>query len=247
MKIGGLIFLIAAILGILGILFARYEFKRYIVTAISAIVTIITAIVLTWTSSNVFVETSSTSKGNNILQYEKEFFTTTNNLINKSDSSSINIETIKKIFNSIDRKSNGVLFKYGFINVLEDYSVSLITDTETNNDNFYLVIELISEELKGEPFNNLKSEQRRILLNLQRAIKDNNVETGLYNLNELNDILRIQNEHVYNIEKQNAWSIPLAIIGILISLFFGISSFVKSISKKNNNNGTNKEEKMPNG
>lgn len=91
--------------------------------------------------------------------------------------------------------------------------------------------------MKGEPFNRLKSEQRRILLNLQRAINNTNIETGLYNLNELNDILRIQNEKEYNLEKQNAWSIPLAIVGILISLFFGITSFIKSISKKRNHNG----------
>ncbi|MCL2097738.1 MAG: hypothetical protein FWH23_03140 [Bacteroidales bacterium] len=218
---------------------SKYERRRNLRIVVSFTGSVVAMTVLLLSFTTFFEKGSNKEKNNNILQYEREFFTTTSNLINKSNSLLINIETIKKIFNSIDRKSNGVLFKYGFINVLEDYSISLITDTnQTNNDNFYLVMELISEELKGEPFNNLKSEQRRILLNLQRAIKNSNVETGLYNLNELNDILRIQNEHEYAIEKQNAWSIPLAIIGILISLLFGISSFVKSISKKSNNNGT---------
>jgi disulfide oxidoreductase YuzD len=215
-----------------------YEMRRYLSIAISAIGSLAAAATLSFALGSVFFEKGSTKeKKNNILQYENEFFTTTNKLIDKSDSLSINIETIKKIFNSIDRKSNGLLFKYGFINVLEDYSVSLITDTaQINNDNLYFIIELINDELRGEPFNNLKSEQRRILLNLQRAVKNSNIETGLYNLNELNDILRIQNEREYNLERQNAWSIPLAIIGILTSLVFGIISLVKSISKKKTNN-----------
>lgn len=115
----------------------KYEVKRHLITLLSGIATAVSAGVLVWTLSNVLVFDSSNKEKHNISQYEKEFFTTTNKLINNSDSLSINIETIKKIFNSIDRKSNGELFKYGFINVLEDYSVSLITDaSQINNNNF---------------------------------------------------------------------------------------------------------------
>lgn len=200
------------------------------------IVGVSTAALVSTLNELVFDGSPKRDNKNTISQYEKEFFTTTNQLINNQDSVRISIETIKKIFNSIDRKSEGKLFNYGFVNVLEDYSVYLITDTtQRNQENFRLIISLINEELKGEPFNQLKAEQKRILLNLQYALTNKDVETGIYNLNELNDILRIQNEYGAKLEKQNGWSIPLAIVGIVLSLFFGIISLVKSISKKDNN------------
>lgn len=169
----------------------------------------------------------------NIIQFEQDFFTTTDKLINNKDSVLINIETIKKIFNSIDRKSNGELFTYGFINLLEDYSVYLITDTnQVSSENFPLIIDLINEELKGEPFNQLKVEQRRILLTLQKSIMNNDIEVGIYNMNELNDIFRIQNEYIEKLEKRNSWSIPLAIAGIILSLIFGLSSIINFITSR---------------
>ena len=175
-----------------------------------------------------------------VKTYEEDFFKTTNALIEQQDSLSININSIKKIFNSIDRKSNGKLFNYGFINVLEDYSVNLLTaETKKDNKNFSLIVHLINEELKGEPFNQLKPEQKRILLNLQNSLKIQDVKNGIYNLNEMNDVLRIQNENIEKLEKQNAWSTPLAIIGVVLTLIFGIISLNKSFRKieTENNNG----------
>ena len=76
-------------------------------------------------------------------------------------------------------------------------------------------------------------------MNLQNALKTNDVKNGTYNLNELNDILRIQNDNEEQLEKQNAWSIPLAIIGIILTLIFGIINLIKSLKsvkdKENNN------------
>ena len=182
---------------------------------------------------------SSNDLKSSVKVYEDDFFKTTNALIKQNDSLSININSIRKIFNSIDRKSNGKLFNYGFVNVLEDYSVNLLTaKTKEDNENFSLIVNLINEELKGEPFNQLKPEQKRILLNLQNSLKTQDIKNGIYNLNELNDVLRIQNENIEKLEIQNAWSIPLAIIGVVLTLIFGIISLGKSFRKvepKNNN------------
>jgi hypothetical protein len=169
-----------------------------------------------------------------VKDYKKEFYSLVDNLIVSQDSTLINIETIRKIFNSLDRKSDGVLFKYGFINTLEDYSVYLINDTINRNDeNFKLAVTLIESELKEEPFNQLPSEQRRVLLNLRNSILNLDKENGIFNLNELNDLLRIQNENYESVKRQNAWSIPLAIAGLILTLFFGIISFVKSVTNRN--------------
>jgi hypothetical protein len=207
---------------------------------ISSLVIIVSTITLSVLIKDIILpKVKSNDLKSSVKTYEDDFFKTTNALIEQQDSLSININSIKKIFNSIDRKSNGKLFNYGFINVLEDYSVNLLTaETKKDNKNFSLIVELINEELKGEPFNQLKSEQKRILLNLQNSLKTQDVKNGIYNLNEMNDVLRIQNENIEKLEKQNAWSIPLAIIGVILTLIFGIISLKKSFIKietENNN------------
>jgi len=181
-----------------------------------------------------FVITKTKSSG--LKEYEREFFISIEKIIQISDSSSITIPTIKKVFNAIDRKSEGRLFNYGFVNVLEDYCVEIIQDsTKINKSNFRTVIKLIDEELSEEPFNQLPAEQRRILINLRKSLKNNDSEGAVFNLNELNDILRIRNESYVSLKRQNAWSIPLAVIGIVLTLIFGLMSLFKSIGKGQNN------------
>jgi hypothetical protein len=213
--------------------------KKFFLQKVTSLIIVATSsfVLVFLVNDSILPKLKSNDLKSSVKAYEEDFYKTTNALIDQEDSLSININSIKKIFNSIDRKSNGKLFNYGFINVLEDYSVYLLTtETEKDNNNFYLIVNLINEELKGEPFNQLKSEQKRILLNLQNSLKTQDVKNGMYNLNELNDVLRIQNENIEKLERQNAWSIPLAIIGVILTLLFGIISLVKSFRKVETNN-----------
>lgn len=150
------------------------------------------------------------------------FYEQLNEYIITRDSMQLNLNEIKIIFNSLDRKYNGEYNNYGFINLLEDYYVQRIlisNDTATQQ-----VYNILINEKKIEPFSQLPSEQKGILTNLKRAIEEQDYANSNFNLMELNDLLKIQNDQLYRERKQNTWSIPLAISGIVLSVFFGILS-----------------------
>lgn len=76
------------------------------------------------------------------------FYNTVDDAIFASDSISLKIESIKMIYNSVDRKSNGRLFNYGFVNLLEDYLVRNSADSSKNLiSNNPKIFELIKNEL----------------------------------------------------------------------------------------------------
>lgn len=100
-------------------------------------------------------------------KYKTEYFKLTNDLLNQKDSTQISIETLKFGFNSVNRKSQGKLFEYGFVNVLEDYLVHIVSNEKSfPKDKYNYLTNIIQEELKQEPFSQLQSDQRRVLKNL---------------------------------------------------------------------------------
>jgi hypothetical protein len=143
----------------------------------------------------------------------------------------LDISTLKTVFNSIDRKTNGLLFKYGFINLLEDYYKYKIDSIKAKNktNHTQLILKTIKKELDQEPYTQLFPEQRRILTNLNNSITKGDSTFALASLQEMNDILRIENEHSKKLENQNAWSIPLSIVGSILTLVFGLLA----LSRKN--------------
>lgn len=161
------------------------------------------------------------------------FYNTVDDAIFASDSISLKIESIKMIYNSVDRESNGRLFNYGFVNLLEDYLVRNSADSSKNLIlNNPKIFELIKNELQQEPYNRLNTEQKRLLTNLDKALRNNDSILVKFNLDELNDLLRLQNEYIEKLEFQNSWSIPMSIIGIILTIIFGASSGIKRYFEK---------------
>ena len=161
-------------------------------------------------------------------QNKNRFFETVDKAIFTNDSLMLNIESIRMIYNSIDREMNGLLFKYGFINLLEDYLVRNSLDSSSMKiQNNHKIFELIRNELKLEPYSILTSEQRRLLTNLDRSIIQGDSILAKFNLVELNDLLRIQNEKIEKLEYKNSWSIPLGFTGAFLTIIFGFITLLK--------------------
>lgn len=82
--------------------------------------------------------------------------------------------------------------------------------------------ELITQENKKAPFENLPEEERRLLRGLDDAIRHNDEASIKFNFDELNSVLSVRHvEHARAI-KLNKWSVPLAVIGLALTIIFGI-------------------------
>lgn len=72
-----------------------------------------------------------------LSKYKSSFYYTTNKYLSEKDTASVNAKDLRVIFNSIDRESKGILSKYGYVSVLENYLVQIISDLDEENNKFY--------------------------------------------------------------------------------------------------------------
>lgn len=166
-----------------------------------------------------------------LSKHKNNFYSTANKYLSERDTVSVNAKNLQVIFNSIDRESKGTLSKYGYVSLLEDYLRQIISDTNEENNKFYdPIFTILESEREQEPYLQLPPEERRILVNLENSVKNNDTQTALFNLTELNNVLRINNENLEKLRKQNRWSVPLAIVGLIITILFGILTVLRPIS-----------------
>lgn len=67
---------------------------------------------------------------------------------------------------------------------------------------------------------------------MDKALRNNDSILVKFNLDEFNDLLRLQNEYIEKLEFQNSWSIPMSIIGIILTIIFGASPGIKRYFEK---------------
>ena len=129
------------------------------------------------------------------------------------------------LLNSINREYD---VNFSIVPILEDYIV-IITNDETNvkniNDIHLKIKDIINKENQEMPFRNVPDEERRILKNISDNIKNNTYESINYDLQELSSVINTRNKVYEKANKINKWSLPIAVIGTIIAVVFGILSF----------------------
>lgn len=199
-----------------------YFLKRYneIFGLLSAILTITATVFLV-------SETFTISEKSNLIETSKlKYYSSADNYLKNRANEVIDVQPLKTIFNSIDRESKGELYKYGFTNVLEDYYTYKINSNLDSTDKSQ-ILSFIKNEIDQEPFRQLRPEQQRILSTINKAIELNDSIIAIDNLNKLNDIMRLDNQKMQSLEKENKISIPLAIIGIAFTIILGLLPFFR--------------------
>ncbi|MGP8322039.1 MAG: hypothetical protein ACT6FE_06930 [Methanosarcinaceae archaeon] len=93
--------------------------------------------------------------------------------------------------------------------------------------------ELINQENKAAPFENLPEEERRLLKGLDDAIKHNDESSIQFHFDELNSVLSVRNAEHSRATKLNKWSVPLAVVGLTLTIIFGVIGM---------NNGVNDDD-----
>ena len=87
-----------------------------------------------------------------------------------------------------------------------------------------VIDEMLETNERLSPFSEIPSTERNIMNDILVYSKRNDSEAIERKLIELSSSIQIRKEMFDNIEKQNKWSIPLAIIGLILTVVFGIIS-----------------------
>ena len=151
-----------------------------------------------------------------------------------SEGGEIDIEFLKYIKSSVEREFDTTVTVSHF---LEDFLVHKLQSSsegeEDKNKHVDELKSLIKSESQIKPFDSLPSEERRLLKGLRDSI-DNNIspESTYYFIDELSTVLSIRSSEYEKSHQTNRWSVPLAVIGLLLTIVFGLMSIFNGPSEQ---------------
>ncbi len=137
-------------------------------------------------------------------------------------------EDILLLLNSVSRE----YYKdFSLSPIIEDYIAFLSEKDEKEllQKNYILLKDIINKENEEKPFSDVPNEERRLLKSIDDSVKHNDLESITFSLHELNSVISTRSKIYKRANAINRWSIPVALIGILLTIFFGIMSLRPAI------------------
>lgn len=101
---------------------------------------------------------------------------------------------------------------------LELYDEKLIVDWKNKING------LIMKNEKLSPFAELPASDRSILNDILAFLEKGDNSSVKRKLEEISNSIHIRKEQLSILEKQNKWSVPLAVVGLILTIIFGIWS-----------------------
>lgn len=89
------------------------------------------------------------------------------------------------------------------------------------------ITEFISYTEKTSPYADLPVSERNILNDISEFMINNNMEASKRKLEELVSLILARNETLKKITDINKWTVPLSIIGVVLTIIFGFISIFK--------------------
>ncbi|MBM7551234.1 hypothetical protein [Thalassobacillus pellis] len=84
----------------------------------------------------------------------------------------------------------------------------------------------IKENEELSPFSELPQADRNIMNDIVAFLEKDDKKSIMRKLDEMSTSIQIRKEYLERIEKQNKWSVPVSIVGLIFTIFFGILSFI---------------------
>lgn len=119
----------------------------------------------------------------------------------------------------------------GLTRVLRQYLVSLISENHSDTAEILKLKEKANCMLKqiesDIPFSDLPTAERNLILDIQHALNYGDQVVALQKIQELAGQIEIRQNALKLLQRSNRWSIPLAMVGLVLTLFFGVISLIK--------------------
>lgn len=166
------------------------------------------------------------------IKARKKIFIET--IIKGLESSVVNsLDDIINIYKGVYRTTSED-YRYGLNNLLRAVFVEIVSENLSSEKEQNQIIEwkeFISQAIKKNeevsPFSELPDIERNLLNDILTFIKAKDIGSAQNKLKELAGVIQANIAHQLKLEKNNKWSIPIAIIGVILTLVFGALSLSK--------------------
>lgn len=125
-------------------------------------------------------------------------------------------------------------YRYGLSRQLREFLVELISKKmdeslgdETIRDWKVKLSEFIKKNEEMSPYADLPPTERNILNDMTTFIDKNDMESLKRKTSELSGIIQAKHDDLNKVRNLNKWTVPLSIIGLVLTVIFGILALMK--------------------
>jgi hypothetical protein len=145
------------------------------------------------------------------------------------------IDDVVNIYKGISGvSSEDLTYRYGLSRRLREFLVELLSkniDKDADNENILKIKNSISEYIKlneaTSPYADLPTAERNALYDLTEYIEKGESDSSKRKLLELAAMIQARNDDMTNIKNTNKWTVPLSIIGLFLTIIFGVIALIK--------------------
>jgi hypothetical protein len=129
--------------------------------------------------------------------------------------------------------SDDTSYRSGLVRRLRHFMVDLVLKkTDIKEPGSITLIknkltQFIEEMEKSEPFASLPNAEKALLSDVFRMIELGDKKGANQKLEDIAGLIETRQDSIERLEKSNKWAIPLAVIGLILTIVFGIISIFK--------------------
>lgn len=120
-----------------------------------------------------------------------------------------------------------------YVDFLESF-ILFVRQNDTDGKLTKAITEIINPILEKEkaekPYSNVKERERRILLAIEKSLNKGETTSLKNNLDDLSGVIENNQKALDRARKTNKWTVPISIIGVLLTLFIWL--YGSSLSNK---------------
>jgi len=145
------------------------------------------------------------------------------------------IDDVVNIYKGVAGLSSEDLdYRYGLSKQLREFLVEIVSkrvDNSLDNEQIVYWKQKISEFIKKNeeisPYADLPTAERNILSDISVFIEKNDPESIKRKMLELAGMIQARNDDLIRVRNINKWAVPLSIIGLVLTIIFGILTLVR--------------------
>jgi len=125
-------------------------------------------------------------------------------------------------------------YRFGLSKLLREFLVEVITkklDKEIDDEILRSwkkkITEFIQKNEEISPYADLPAPERNLLSDIQLFLEKNDIDSVKRKILELSAMIQARNDDLDRIRNINKWTVPLSVIGVILTIAFGILAWIK--------------------
>lgn len=144
----------------------------------------------------------------------------------------ISLEDFVNVYKGIyELGSDDVTHRAGLAKVLREFIVRTIAESTSDPNEAKKRKDFATAVLRkieaDSPFVDLPAAERNLLIDIDRFVRAKDEESAISKLQDLAGRIEVRQDSLDRISSTNKWSVPLAVIGLILTVVFGIISIFK--------------------